>query len=116
VYHNKGVQEHITHLKDAEDLENIDSSPHNNGGVNTSKMIRNGHVAHTENKKYTQNLSLINQSIDQSIYLSYQSVNQSINHFYCCKVKTGHISAVIPHDEKTTIESKKPQSPVLRKS
>jgi hypothetical protein len=56
MYHNKGVQEHILHRKDTENLHNMGSSPHNNGRVNKSKMICNEHVAHTENKKYTQNL------------------------------------------------------------
>lgn len=50
------------------------------------------HVAHTENKKYTQNLR-------------HRSINQSINHFYCCMIKTGHIFAIIPHHEKTTTDS-----------
>ena len=88
MYHNNGVQEHILHLKDTQNLHNIDSSPHNTGRGNKSKMICKGHVAHTENKKY-------------NIYI----IDWSLDHFYCCMIKTGHISAIIPHDEKTTIDS-----------
>lgn len=53
-----------------ENLHNIDYLPHNTGRVNKSKMISNGHVGNTENKKYTQNLH-----------------HQSINHFSWCVIK-----------------------------
>jgi hypothetical protein len=74
VYRNKGVEEHILHLKDTDDLHNIDSSPHNTGRVNKSKMICNRHVAHTETKKYTQNLG-------------WQTNKQTKNKFYFCMIK-----------------------------
>jgi len=97
LYHYKGVQEHILHLKDTENLHNIDSSTHNTGRMNESKMICNGHVSHRENNTH-------------KIYIIDRSINQLINHFYRCMKKTDHILAIIPHEEETNTVSEAPVS------